>query len=367
MAAKRGTEIKVGIFMIVTFVVFILVMVTLTSKTQFLKKTYTLNTSFDNIAGLIAGAEVRLSGINIGLVESIEFTTKEGDTKVFIVITVDNNGMQRIRKDSQATIQTTGLLGKKFVEILPGTTESESAQDGDYLKSVEPVSMAEALDKGGKILDSIGTTATYLEEVIGSLSGEKGKETDIAKAITHIKNLVRDVEHGGGVLHSLIYDKEKSKIITDLVAAAENIKKITKEIESGDGTIHDLIYGIKGKELVANLSDASEIVRSVVAEVKEGRGFLHSIIYQEDKSDLILELKRTAENLREVSDKLQRGEGTLGALLVDPTIYEDIKKITGDVERSTILKAYIRYTIRKNEAAESGDEETTDGWGEREG
>ena len=366
MAGKRGTEIKVGIFLVVAMTVLILVIITMTSKTQIFKKTYTLHTSFENIAGLIAGAEVRLSGINIGLVDQISFSTKEGDTTVFIELSVDESGMERVMKDSKAMIQTLGLLGKKFVEIMPGSLAAGRIEDGDFIQSVEPISMTEAMDKGGQILDDIGKTASYLEEFIGSLRGVEGKQTDLALAITHLKNIVGEVQNGRGVLHSLIYDKDKTKIIADLVATAANIKEVTHEIKEGEGTMHELIYGANGKELVANLAATSRSIEDIVSEVKLGKGFLHSIIYEEDKTDLINELKQTAVNLREVSEKIQRGEGTIGALLVDPTIYEDIKKITGEVERSTIMKAYIRYTIRKNETDQI-EKAPEDDWGDREG
>lgn len=368
MAAKKGSEIRVGIFMVISLAMLIVVIITMSGQSQIFKKTYALYTIFDNVAGMIAGAEVRLSGITVGVVDDIQFSQDEGDTKVYISMQVDDIGMERIMKDSQAMIQTLGLLGKKYVEVLPGTLEAGHVVDGDYILSVEPISMTEALDKGGKILDDIGKTATYLEQFIGSLSSVEGKQTDISQAIGHLKNVIREVEQGNGVLHALIYDKSKSRIVADLVATAQNLKEVSEEIKTGDGTIHELVYGMQGKELVANLASASKSVDQIVSEIQQGKGFLHSIIYEEDKTDLIVELKRTAENLRLVTEKMQRGEGTIGALLVDPSIYEDIKKITGEVERSSILKAYIRYTIRKNEAADpAGSEDKRDDWGDREG
>ena len=369
MPKKRGTEIKVGIFMMVTLAVLILLIVTLTSKTQLFKETYTIHTSFSNIAGMIPGSEVRLSGINIGMVNEVRFSDVEGETKVFVSLKIDDVGMQRVMKDSRVMIQTSGLLGKKFVEIVSGSLESGRVENGDFIESVEPISLTEALDKGGEILDNIADTATYLKDFIGSLRGVEGKGTDMSRAITHARNILGEIQTGRGVLHTLIYDKEKSRIIKDLTVAANNIMEITEEIKTGQGTAHDLIYGPNGKELVANLAASSKAIASIVNEVKEGNGFLHSIIYEEDKSDLINELKLAAINLREITEKIQRGEGTIGALLIDPTIYEDIRKITGDVERSTILKAYIRYTIRKNESRskEKTDSPEDTGWGEREG
>jgi phospholipid/cholesterol/gamma-HCH transport system substrate-binding protein len=367
MASKGRSDVKVGIFMVITIGAFIGIILTMGSQSQIFDDTYTLNTRFENIAGLIAGSEVRLSGINIGMVETVRFSTEEGDTSVYIVMQINDKGMRRTMKDSKATIQTLGLLGKKYIEILPGSPASGPVADGDFIKAVEPISMTEALDKAGAIMDDIGKTASYLESLIGSLSGAEGKSTDLAAAVTHLKNIVGEVEDGNGVLHTLIYDKSKSKIIADLVATAGSLRQVMEEVKTGDGTMHEMIYGDKGKELVANLAAASASIEQIVGEVKSGKGFLHSIIYEEDKTDLIVELKRTAENLRIVSEKISRGEGTIGALLVDPTIYEDIKKITGDVERSSILKAYIRYTIRKNEAEETPTDTQDSEWGQRDG
>ncbi|MCP4647255.1 MAG: hypothetical protein GY852_05875, partial [bacterium] len=73
--------------------------------------------------------------------------------------------------------------------------------------------MTEALDKGGEILDNIGETAAYLRDFIGSLQGVEGKGSDMAKAITHLKNILGEVQHGSGVLHALVYDKDKAKIV----------------------------------------------------------------------------------------------------------------------------------------------------------
>ena len=44
---------------------------------------------------------------------------------------------------------------------------------------------------------------------------------------------------------------------------------------------------------------------------------------------------------------LSRGEGTLGALIIDPTVYENLKKLLGGADRSFILRSLIRRSIEK--------------------
>jgi phospholipid/cholesterol/gamma-HCH transport system substrate-binding protein len=46
-----------------------------------------------------------------------------------------------------------------------------------------------------------------------------------------------------------------------------------------------------------------------------------------------------------VSDEVSQGKGTVGALLKDPTVYQDLKLLVGNVRRSRMLRALVRYTI----------------------
>jgi phospholipid/cholesterol/gamma-HCH transport system substrate-binding protein len=48
--------------------------------------------------------------------------------------------------------------------------------------------------------------------------------------------------------------------------------------------------------------------------------------------------------------QIRAGKGTLGAFLVDPSVYEDIKQLVGNVDRSQVLRAFVRYSIREDEA-----------------
>ena len=43
--------------------------------------------------------------------------------------------------------------------------------------------------------------------------------------------------------------------------------------------------------------------------------------------------------------EIEKGRGTIGGLMVDPSVYEDLKTILGNVKRNVLLKALIRFTI----------------------
>ena len=350
MPLPRSSEVKVGCFAMVVLLVFLAVVMVLTSQSSFFRRSILLHTSFNNIAGVISGAEVRLSGVTIGYVNSVNFSPKPGDTTVLVDLTVDNRGMDRVMKDSRATIASLGLLGKKYIEIMPGTAAAGKVKDGDFIKGVEPASLSEALDKGGKVLESMGEISEHLKTLFGSVAGEEGQATDLSRTITSIKNIVGEVETGDGVLHSLIYDPTKTKIVTDLAASVNHIRAFVAQVETGPGNLHEVIYGAQFKDLIANLTATSEGLKQAISDIKTEKGLMHELIYDPDKAKLLEDLKETAANIADITERLERGEGTIGGFLIDPTIYEDVKKLTGEVERNKVLKTYIRYVVRKREA-----------------
>jgi phospholipid/cholesterol/gamma-HCH transport system substrate-binding protein len=85
-------------------------------------------------------------------------------------------------------------------------------------------------------------------------------------------------------------------------------------VRTGDGNVHQLLYGDEAGDLISNLTAISADARAIVADIRAGRG-------------------------------------TIGGLLVDPSIYEDVRRIVGNVERNDILRALVRYSIREDEPA----------------
>ena len=73
---------------------------------------------FDSVAGLDEKSAVRMAGVKIGTVERVELS----DSRAKVIMRI--NPEVQIKRGSEATIKTMGLLGDKFVEIIPaGTAE----------------------------------------------------------------------------------------------------------------------------------------------------------------------------------------------------------------------------------------------------
>ena len=82
-------------------------------------ESFSLTAKFDNINGILAGSSVKMAGVDIGNVKKIDIdlTTFEA------VITMDFKNKYQFPDDSEASIQSDGLLGGSYVSIIPGGSE----------------------------------------------------------------------------------------------------------------------------------------------------------------------------------------------------------------------------------------------------
>jgi phospholipid/cholesterol/gamma-HCH transport system substrate-binding protein len=118
MKKNSTNKIKLGIFVTLGLAVLILAIYFIGEKQLLFKNTFRLTGVFRNVAGLQAGNNVRLSGINIGTVENISLVS---DTTVRVDIVIDESSRKFIKKDAIATIGSEGLIGNKVLVINPGT------------------------------------------------------------------------------------------------------------------------------------------------------------------------------------------------------------------------------------------------------
>src|SRR3972149_5353071 len=72
MRDQRILNLKVGIFVLLSLVIFFVFIFALGGESGLFKRTYKVQTSFTNTAGLSQGAAVRLSGVLIGSVKEIQ-------------------------------------------------------------------------------------------------------------------------------------------------------------------------------------------------------------------------------------------------------------------------------------------------------
>jgi phospholipid/cholesterol/gamma-HCH transport system substrate-binding protein len=93
---------------------------------------YQVTAVFPSIAGLKVGALVEIAGVEVGRVKSL---TLDKDYQARVIFDIDK-GVE-LQDDAIAAIKTKGLLGEKYVEIVPGGAD-EIIENGGKIQDTEP-------------------------------------------------------------------------------------------------------------------------------------------------------------------------------------------------------------------------------------
>jgi len=306
-----SSEAKVGLFVLVGFLILGYMSVQVGKGGLSLKKGYSVDVVFDSAAGLGRDASVQIAGVEVGRVESIKL--KDGKALVALRITPD----VKLEKDVTATIKTHGVLGDKYVEIIPGSKGQAFLEQGGH------ISLTERHADIDKLLNQVGLIADDIKVLTGSLSkvlaGKKGEQS-ISDIIENTRQLTYNI-------NVLIKSNEES-----LRAALENTRDLTgnlnKVVTKNDNKISDLLDSLKGasqemQKTFANLSDISE-------GMKKGDGTVGKLL---NDSTTVDRLNKTLASLQEVTDKINQGKGTIGKLVNEEETVKNLNESLAGINR----------------------------------
>jgi len=128
---------------------------------------------------------------------------------------VSERALARISEDSHVTIKTEGLLGAKFVEIVPGRGESiRKARDGIGIKGYTSPEMQEIISQSEEFVVNLTTISRNLDRIVESVDDEtnpgnaRNTLLTMQESFRTIAETMRVIEKQEGFLHTLIYDEE---------------------------------------------------------------------------------------------------------------------------------------------------------------
>jgi phospholipid/cholesterol/gamma-HCH transport system substrate-binding protein len=142
MIRIRTVEISVGAFLVAgaLAIVFLVVRVSGINPAAGVD-TYTLHARFDEIAGLSRRSKVSMAGVTIGRVTAIAIDSEYGEAIVSMAI---DQRIDNLSVDAGARIQTEGILGGRYVSLIPGA-EDEYLVDGDTITETQGAFVLENL------------------------------------------------------------------------------------------------------------------------------------------------------------------------------------------------------------------------------
>ncbi len=134
-------EVVMGAFVLVVFT-FVVIFAYSTSQWQ-PSESYEVIAKFDRIDGLMRGSDVRLSGVKIGTIKDIHLDPITYLAVVHVTIAPE----VKLPKDSAAEVVSDGLLGGKYLALVPGGEDENISPGGEIMNTQAAVSLESLIGK----------------------------------------------------------------------------------------------------------------------------------------------------------------------------------------------------------------------------
>jgi phospholipid/cholesterol/gamma-HCH transport system substrate-binding protein len=168
MDKQSNIELKVGFFVFIGIIIFTYIVFSIGDFYVF-KPGYRIKVRFGFIDGIQAAAPLRYAGVEAGKVEAIKVFYNQEIKKTQIELTAWVAEDIHIEKDAQAYINTLGVVGEKYLEILPGSAEVGYLKNGDMITGNDSVPMEKITQRAYKITEDLQATLSSLREGKGTM------------------------------------------------------------------------------------------------------------------------------------------------------------------------------------------------------
>ncbi|MBW2529501.1 MAG: MCE family protein [Deltaproteobacteria bacterium] len=333
MASPRSIEVKVG-FLILLCLALLAGMVLVMGGISF-EPTYTVLVGFDDPGGLQSGAPVKIAGVQVGKVDSMEFVgggpAPEGDERLPMVrarVHLEKRYDQSIRDNSVFYITTQGVLGEQFLAIEPGTGEARVLEDGDSIRGLDPPRLDRMV---AEAYDLLTTTVQALREhrpaIRDALNG-------LAKTL---RGTGKFMENNEDRLDRIAANAEQISIDgVETLRAAKRQYVDNPQIERIISNA-DRVAGTAARDVPPLLTDGRAAVadaRRVVNAVGSEEEIAKIKTAVNDVATVASDAKAAMRDARVIVAHVRRGRGSVGALVMDEQLFDDLQEMARDLKHN---------------------------------
>ncbi len=221
MPKEADLQVKVGMF-VVAALACLIVFVFAISDFSIFKKGQDCRVVFSYADGLKKGAPVRVAGVDAGHVRAIRVVYDNTDRKTHVVAEAWMEAGHKVPADSTFMINQLGLLGEKYLEIIPGSSAA-LVMPGMTVRGEDPVPMETITKMVGSLGGEVTTTLNNINN--GILT--EGNKTALAATLAHLAGLTESLNKG-------LLTETNTRAFSAILA---NTADLTGMMKSGDGTV----------------------------------------------------------------------------------------------------------------------------------
>lgn len=337
--SDSGLKMKVGALVLVATALLVLFVVLLGGFSVGKKQRY--HVEFADSGSVLPGAPVKIAGVRAGRVSKVEFLIDrnarkskplkvgEGPINVRISIAVDQKMARSVRQDSEFFITTQGVLGEKYIEIIPGSEDSPKWPEDAHVRGKDPP----RIDLVFARVDNI------LAQVEGAMGGEDLNVGELVRSATGVMKRLDT--------YLAKHQDRLDNVMVNIDGTAADARALVKGLKDGVGDGSGIAHIVEDTRVVARTL-AAEIGPTTVAArraMKSADKALTSAsgLIKRNEKQIDKTLKRlpavaghaeaTARDAAFVMSRLKSGRGTVGQLLTDQEIYDDLKEMLRNIKR----------------------------------
>jgi phospholipid/cholesterol/gamma-HCH transport system substrate-binding protein len=290
-------EIRVGFVFVVATAVLIWGVMYLKGLEFFTNKRVVYAT-YTRVNGLVVSNPVVISGLKVGQVKALYFSTRDRGKIVAELYLVND---YPIPKNSTAVITSSDLLGSKEVAIVLGDSK-EMIKEGDTLNASTEATLGEELNqqivplkkKTEKLISSIDTLVGTLQQVLNEKT-----VNNLAQSIQHVKDALQNLAHLTYNIDTLV-GGEKARLSQIII----NVESISNNLKQNNDKINHIF---------TNFSNISDSLAKMNIPTTFGQ------------------VNTAIRDLSQVIDKVNKGNGSLGSLINNNNLYQELTKAAKDL------------------------------------
>jgi phospholipid/cholesterol/gamma-HCH transport system substrate-binding protein len=295
-------ETRVGIFVLIALAVFGYMGFKI-GAFRFDRSEYTQYVLyFHDISGLSRKAAIKIAGVKVGWVEEIKLVAGV-DSKAEAIVMVAT--AYPLYQNAYALVRQDGLLGPKYVDLLPGDPLLRQLHEGESLQKSgsEPVDLDDLFREFKQIASNVRDVSESFKDVFAGPQG-----------IDQIKSFVYNLENAA----------EKFSNVTTIVerSFARNEENLDAFLEIGTNV--RMLSDRLEKNVFPSFQESIEKISNVF-DRDFGRIANRVEITTEALEDAAAQARDGLRSISAVAEKIDEGKGLLGKLVNEDETYRDLK------------------------------------------
>ena len=185
---EKNFELKVGLFVFIGIILLFTIVFSI-GKIYIFEPGYRVRVIFNFAGGLSDASPVRLAGVGVGEVDGLKIFYDQNLMRTRVEVTAWIKKNVSIEKNSIVRVNTLGMLGEKYLEIIPGTQEAGFVDENGILIGEDPIVMDELAEELKDLADSAGMVMSRLDRGEGTIGKLLTEDTIYRELEAFVKDI----------------------------------------------------------------------------------------------------------------------------------------------------------------------------------